>query len=138
LLEAAPNPDRGGFRKAICFSQENRIMRDKTVIELDELESDQLDDKTLSTLEELIDQSVVARYDSLLDRGEGRRGEISYRPMDTDRLCDLLVELWDELLTPEAINEAFDRLVVEWRDEWPHGVCEADEAERPLSDYGPD
>jgi len=88
-------------------------------------------------VESLIDKSITERYDGPLDRGEGRHGEIFYWPIDIYRLCELLVELWDELLTPEAINEAFDRLV-EWdrtRDEWPHGSCEADEVERPLSSF---
>jgi len=101
---------------------------------------DEFEDTPQTAVEALIDRSIADRYDSLLDRGEGRHGETFYCPIDTYRLCDLLIELWGELLTPEAINEAFDRLM-EWdrtRDEWPHGICEEDEAERPLSDFGPD
>jgi hypothetical protein len=92
--------------------------------------------------EELIDNSVIERYDSELERlGEGRHGEIGYRPIDTDCVLELLIKLWGNPLTPEAINDAFDRLMQ--HEEWPHGWCEEeeeeeeeeDEKEHPLSSY---
>jgi hypothetical protein len=98
----------------------------------------ELDRKTQGAFETMIDDSIVKRYDGDLDRlGEGRHGETCYRPLDTDRIRRLLVDLWGNLLTPETINEAFDRLMEE-QDDWPHGYCEEDEEARPLSSYGPD
>jgi len=98
----------------------------------------ELDRKTQGAFETMIDDSIVKRYDSDLERlGEGHHGETCYRPLDTDRVCQLLVDLWGNLLTPEAINEAFDRLMEE-QDDWPHGYCEEDEEACPLSSYGPD
>jgi len=84
----------------------------------------------------VVDKSITKRYDGPLDRFEGRHGEITYQPIDTDAIIQLLVELWGDLLTPEAINDAFDRLMDPdiWG-KWPRGYCEADEAERPLSDF---
>jgi hypothetical protein len=97
-----------------------------------------LDGKTQAAFETMIDDSIVERYDGNLDRlGEGRHGEICYRPLDPDYVGRVLVELWGDRLTPEAINAAFDRLMEE-HDEWPHGYCEDDEDERPLSSYGPE
>jgi len=81
-------------------------------------------------------KSIAERYDDPLDRFEDRHGEILYQPIDTDHVIRLLVELWGDLLTPEAINEAFDRLMgPDTQNKWPHGYCEADETERPLSSY---
>ena len=96
-----------------------------------------LDRKTQDAFEIMIDDSIARRYDSDLEHlGKGHHGETCYRPLDTDRVYQLLVDLWGDLLTPEAINEAFDRLMEE-QDDWPHGYCEEDEEVRPLSSYGP-
>ena len=98
----------------------------------------ELDRRTQDAFESMIDDSIVRRYDGDLKRlGEGRHGEIWYRPLDPDYVSTLLIDLWGELLTPEAINEAFDRLMEEQGD-WPRGYCEEDEEERPLSSFGPD
>jgi len=98
----------------------------------------ELDRNTRDAFEVMIDNSIAQLYDSDLERlGEGRHGKICYRPLDTDRVCQLLVGLWGDLLAPKAINEAFDRLMKE-QDDWPHGYCEEDEEECPLSSYGPD
>jgi len=87
--------------------------------------------------EKMIDASIVDQYDGLLERlDDPRDGGTYYRPLDTDHLANILVELWGDLLTPEAINEAFDRLMEE-QDEWPHGYCD-DEENRPLWTYDPD
>ena len=95
----------------------------------------ELDQSVQDVFECMIDSSIVERYDSDLERlGEDRHGKIYYRPLDTDRVITLLVGLWGDLLTPEAINEAFDRLI-EDQDDWPHGYCEEDEEERSLSSY---
>src|SRR5262245_41565484 len=87
-------------------------------------------------VEILIDESIAERYAGPLDRFEDWHGKILYQPIDADHIIQLLVELWGDLLTPEAINQAFDRLMTPdvWG-KWPHGICEADEAERPLSDF---
>ena len=98
----------------------------------------ELDRKTQDAFETMIDDSIVKRYDGDLDRlGEGRHGETWYRPLDPDYVSSLLVDLWGEILTPETINEAFDRLMEE-QGEWPRGYCKEDEEERSLSSYGPD
>jgi len=95
----------------------------------------ELDSKTQDAFDRVIDDSIVARYDGDLERlGEGRHGEICYRPLDTDHIHRLLVDLWGERLTPDTINATFDRLM-KLQDEWPHGYCEEDEDERPLSDF---
>lgn len=97
-----------------------------------------LDFETQCAFETMINESIVARYTSDLDRvGEDTHGKICYRPLDTDHLINLLTKLWGEILTPEAINDTFDRLM-EDQDEWPHGYCEENEEERPLSDLYPE
>ena len=104
--------------------------------QLDGFAPSKLGFETQDAFERVVDNSITERYDGPLDRSEGRHGEILYRPIDTDHVVQLLDELWDELLTPEAINEAFDRLTGwDMQNNWPRGYCEADEAERPLSDF---
>lgn len=78
-------------------------------------------------LEEIVDTAVAEQYDGPLERlGENKDGAICYRPEDTDRVRELLVSLWGEVLTPDAIEDAFERLMD--HDEWPHGYCEEDTA----------
>jgi len=89
-----------------------------------------------TALQELIDNSIIERYDGDLERsGPGHHGEIYYWPLDTDHIRTLLVELWGELLTAETIEDFFKRLTKNGAEEWPHAYCEDDEAERPLSSY---
>jgi hypothetical protein len=97
---------------------------------------DGFDSNSSMEVEIWVDTSIYERYDGPLDRFEDLHGQILYQPIDTDHVVQLLVDLWGHLLTPEAINEAFDRLMTPdlWG-RWPHGYCEADEAERPLSSY---
>jgi len=65
--------------------------------------------------------------------GEDQDGAIQYRPPDDDHIRELLVALWGKVLTPEAIEDAFERLMD--HGEWPHDYCEEDEEDRPLSSY---
>ena len=101
-----------------------------------------IDPNTLSLeeacrFETMIDDSITSRYDGELDRGgEDLDGALAYTPLNTDAIRNLLHALWGELLTPEAIESAFDRLMD--HSTWPHGWCQADEDERPLSDYRTD
>src|SRR5262245_42579434 len=80
-----------------------------------------------STFEEMIDASVIARYDSELERHDAcdRKGAPTgghyYTPSDTDRIHELLTKLWGDLLTAEAIDDAFTRLTEDGAGEWPHG-----------------
>ena len=85
-------------------------------------------------LEEIVDAAVTGQYDGPLERlGEDKDGATHYRPEDIDRVRELLVSLWGEVLTPEAVEGAFGRLMD--GGEWPHGYCEEDEEERPLSNF---
>jgi hypothetical protein len=98
---------------------------------------------TLSISEEcqfetLVDQSIRDRYDGDLERWEDiRDGGQTYTPIDTDHVRDLLNVLWGELLTSQAIEDAFERLTQDGADidAWPHGWCQEDEDERSLSNY---
>jgi hypothetical protein len=77
-----------------------------------------------STLEQIIDNSIVERYDGDLEYvGEGKHGELHYKPLDEDHIRQLLVDLWGDRLTPGAIEDAFNRLMQDQGD-WPHGYCE--------------
>jgi len=94
-----------------------------------------LDYETQLAFEAMIDDSILKRYDGDLERlDEGHHGEIGYRPLDIDYVRDLLIELWGGTLTTNAIEEAFERLM-DRNGEWPHGYCQEDEDERPLSDF---
>src|SRR5262245_29200326 len=88
-----------------------------------------------STFEEMIDASIVARYESELERHDDcdRKGVFDgyfYTPLDTDRIRELLTMLWGDLLTAEAIEDAFTRLTKDGAGEWPRGYCEEDEDEK--------
>jgi hypothetical protein len=84
--------------------------------------------------EELVDASVVARYEGDLERGEDpKTGGVYYVPLDDVR--DVLMALWGELLTPQAIEDTVERLTTEGAEYWPHGWCEEDEENRPISDF---
>lgn len=89
--------------------------------------------------EELVEKSIIARYDGNLERWEGRDGGPVYTPLDTDHVRTLLNALWGELLTPQAIDDAFERLA-EGENEWPHGYCEDDIEEQwqSISSCGPE
>src|SRR5262249_15442606 len=89
--------------------------------------------------EELIDDSIIERYDGDLERlGEGKHGELHYRPLDEDHIRQLLASLWGERLTAEVIEDAFKRLMNDVEGPWPHGYCEEDEEDQPLSYCGPE
>jgi hypothetical protein len=94
----------------------------------------ELDRKTQDAFGHMIDGSIVARYDSELERfDDERHGGFCNSPLDTDRVIELLVELWGGLLAPETINDAFDRLMAE-QDNWPRGDCDEDDEERQFSE----
>jgi hypothetical protein len=69
----------------------------------------------------LIDDSIIARYDSEIEYHETHEGDWYYVPLDCITLRELLVELWGKLLTPEALEAAFDRLTEDGAEEWPNG-----------------
>ena len=79
-----------------------------------------------STFEEMIDASIIARYDSELERHDVFDGYF-YMPLDTDRIRELLTKLRGDLFTAEAIEDAFARLTKDGAGEWPHGYCEEDQ-----------
>jgi hypothetical protein len=74
-----------------------------------------------NAVETLIDASIIARYDSEIEYREAYGDECSYFPLDRITLRELLVELWGNLLAPEAIEAAFARLVKDGAEEWPNG-----------------
>jgi hypothetical protein len=89
-------------------------------------------------LETIIDASIITRYDSELERNDNPDGGYTYTPSDHTALRKIIISLWGKLLAPEAIEDAFTRLVEDGAEEWPHGWCDDDEEDRPLSSYGPD
>jgi hypothetical protein len=72
-------------------------------------------------LESLIDNSIIARYDSEIERHETYEGECYYVPLDRITLRELLTELWGNRVTSEVIEDAFTRLVEGTEEEWPSG-----------------
>jgi hypothetical protein len=74
-----------------------------------------------NAVETLIDASIIARYDSEIEYREAYGDECSYFPLDRITLRELLIELWGNLLAPEAIEAAFARLVKDGAEEWPNG-----------------
>lgn len=90
--------------------------------------------KTRCAFEAIVDNSTVEQYSGPLDRlGEDQHGAVCYAPLDTDHIRTLLISLWGDLLSTEAIEEAFERLMAQG--EWPHSYCEEDEEDRLLSSY---
>jgi hypothetical protein len=85
---------------------------------------------------DMIERSIVARYDGDLERHEcPKTAEVHYTPLDTDHIRTLLDALWGETLTAKTIEEFFKRMTEDGAEEWPHAYCEDDEEERPLSSY---
>jgi hypothetical protein len=81
-------------------------------------------------LDELIDQSIISRYDGDLRRlGPDQDGGSNYVPLDVERVSDLLTALWGRHLSPGTITAALIRLTQDGADYWPHGWCEDDEEE---------
>ena len=80
--------------------------------------------KGWSILQQVIDNSIVERYDGDLEYvGEGKHGEIHCRPLDEDHIRRLLIDLWGDRLPTELIEDAFNRLMQDQR-EWPQGFCD--------------
>src|SRR5215475_3557355 len=85
-----------------------------------------------SIFEEMIDASIIARYDSELERHDScdRKGVFDgyfYTPLDTDKIRELLTKLWGDLLAAEVIEDAFARLTQDGAAEWPNAYCEEDQ-----------
>lgn len=100
----------------------------------DQEEAMGLNYKIRCAFEVMVDNAVVEQYDGDLEYvGEGRHGERHYRPLDIDHVRRLLTSQWGDLLSTEAIEEAFERLMD--HGEGPRGYCEEDEEERPLSSF---
>src|SRR5262249_11515855 len=95
--------------------------------------------KEWSAFEQVIDNSIIERYDGDLEYvGESEHGdEAYYRPLDEDHVRRLLVDLWGDRLTAEAIEDAFNRLMQD-RGDWPHlkELRELDELEDRLRREG--
>jgi hypothetical protein len=97
-----------------------------------------LDYKTRDAFALLVDNSIINEYDGNLFRAwGGKKGcDLHYIPADPEHIRELLMELWGEDLTPEAIEDAFTRLMGDGEYcEWPHAYCREDEDERPLSSF---
>jgi hypothetical protein len=81
----------------------------------------------------LIENSIIARYSGDLERHEDPRGKRAdtYTPLDTDAIRELLVTLWGEHITAQALELVFETLTMEGAEEWPQAWCEeVDAAER--------
>src|SRR5262245_14302429 len=89
----------------------------------------ELDVETKIAFEELVDNSIIERYDGDLERHQcPKTAEVHYTPLDTDHIRTLLNRLWGESLTAETIEDFFERLTKDGAEEWPHGWCEEDAA----------
>ena len=92
----------------------------------------------ITAFETLIDDSIVAEYNGDLNRWwDERDGGYIYTPLDSDHVRELLVKLWGEILTSEAIDDAFVRLTEDGAREWPRAYCEEDKESSLISDIGP-
>jgi Glu-tRNA(Gln) amidotransferase subunit E-like FAD-binding protein len=80
----------------------------------------------------LVENSIIARYSGNLEKHECPRDlTITYTPLDTDDVRELLTALWGEHLAAEAIESVFENLTTDGAEEWPQARCEEDlEAER--------
>jgi hypothetical protein len=80
--------------------------------------------------EEMIDASVVSRYDGDLRRlGPDQDGGINYVPLDIEDVSDLLTALWGGLLGPGTITAALIRLTQDGAEHWPHAWCDEEDEE---------
>ena len=87
----------------------------------------------------LINDSILAEYDSDLEQWwDEREGGYVYTHFDIDLMRELLVKLWGEVLTGEAIDDVFLRLTEDGAKEWPRAYCGEDEKDRSIADLGPD
>src|SRR5262245_7031209 len=92
-----------------------------------------------SAFEQVIDRSIMERYDGDLEYvGESEDGKQAYyRPLDEGHIRRLLVDLWGDRLTAEAIEDAFNRLM-QVEGAWPllKELRELDELEDHLRREG--
>jgi hypothetical protein len=89
-----------------------------------------------TAFEVLIDASVRKRYTGDLNRfWDARDGGYVYVPLDVSNIRDLLTEIWGDLLSYEASEDAFFRLTEDGADldEWPLAWCEEDDDEVQLA-----
>jgi hypothetical protein len=77
---------------------------------------------------DLIEQSIIRRYDGDLERREDPRCKRAdtYTPLDTDTIRTLLTTLWGGRVSAETIEEVFDRLTTDGAEQWPKAWCEED------------
>jgi hypothetical protein len=81
-------------------------------------------------LDEMIDASVVSRYDGDLQQlGPDQDGAINYVPLDVEGVSDLLTALWGGLLSPGTITAALIRLTQDGAEHWRHALCDEEDAE---------
>jgi hypothetical protein len=86
----------------------------------------------------MVCRSVVARYDSELQRCNWENGDgdqITYFPLDEDCLRKITSALWVDYTAIEARDAALLRLLKEGAKHWPHGWCQEvlDEEEDALA-----
>jgi hypothetical protein len=82
--------------------------------------------------ERLVLKSITSRYQGELERWGSSHGRISYAPVDTSEIHDLLVDLWGEHITRDTLDRLEQELCEEGadRDEWgPKAYCEEDDEE---------
>jgi hypothetical protein len=79
----------------------------------------------------LIENSIIARYSGELEKHEADDGAVTFTPLDTDDIRDLLTTLWGGHITPQALELVFETLVTDGAEAWPQAYCEeVDDAER--------
>jgi hypothetical protein len=88
---------------------------------------DGLTGKELHAFHVIIRESIVARYDGSLERDtDANDGGFVYTPLDEDLIRSLLVTLWEDLLSPQEIDTAYDHIITYGADKWPKAWCQED------------
>jgi hypothetical protein len=79
---------------------------------------------------EAVKVSIASQYDGELEVTEDWEGSLHYTPLDDDRIRQLLIQEFGDVLSGAAIEEAFTELVNEGAEEWPKAWCQAWEEEQ--------
>src|SRR5262249_28818559 len=79
-------------------------------------------------LSELIAQSIIKRYSGDLEKHADKyeTGLVTYTPLDTDDIRDLLTTLWGAHITAEKLEDVFETLTKDGAEHWPDAWCEED------------
>jgi hypothetical protein len=75
---------------------------------------------------ELIETPIIERYAGDLERHECEDGTVTYTPLDTDTIRELLITLWGDLVSETTINGVYDDLITDGAEQWPRAHCEED------------